>query len=84
MIDGGSNQEELYYMGKPCLILRESTERDEGVGHNGIMFNGDLSIIERFALNYKKYKQKKPFIEESPSKIICDNLIKMVSEVKEV
>ena len=30
--DGGSNQEELYYMQKPCLILRKVTERKEGIG----------------------------------------------------
>ena len=32
--DGGSNQEELYYMGKPTLILRKKTERNEGIGIN--------------------------------------------------
>ncbi|MGZ6479051.1 MAG: UDP-N-acetylglucosamine 2-epimerase, partial [Bdellovibrionales bacterium] len=29
--DGGSNQEECSYLGKPCLLLRESTERREGL-----------------------------------------------------
>lgn len=70
--DGGSNQEELFYMGKPCLIMRKSTERDEGVGHNGIMFDGDYETIEKFVLNYKRYIKDKPYIETSPSKIIVD------------
>ncbi|HHX81694.1 MAG TPA: hypothetical protein GX696_01765 [Pseudomonadaceae bacterium] len=30
--DGGSNQEECFYLGKPCLLMRKATERDEGVG----------------------------------------------------
>ena len=30
--DGGSNQEEAYHMGLPCLLLRSKTERMEGLG----------------------------------------------------
>src|SRR5690606_9821901 len=30
--DGGGNQEELYHMGKPTLIFRNETERQEGLG----------------------------------------------------
>ncbi|MCC5860115.1 MAG: UDP-N-acetylglucosamine 2-epimerase [Ectothiorhodospiraceae bacterium] len=29
--DGGSNQEELYYLGVPTLLMREKTERQEGM-----------------------------------------------------
>lgn len=32
MTDGGGNQEELFHLGKPTLILRDSTERQEGIG----------------------------------------------------
>ena len=35
--DGGSNQEECFYLGKPCLILRETTERVEGLGENAVL-----------------------------------------------
>ena len=35
--DGGSNQEEMYYMGKPCLVLRNNTERIEGLKKNVIL-----------------------------------------------
>ena len=38
--DGGSNQEELYYMGKPCFILRNVTERTEGLGKNAVLLGG--------------------------------------------
>ncbi len=30
--DGGSNQEELYYLGIPTLLMRKATERIEGIG----------------------------------------------------
>ena len=74
--DGGSNQEELYYMGKPCLIMRKSTERDEGIGQNGIMFNGDINAIDRFAKSYHEMSKGEPYIETSPSRIIVDYLEK--------
>ncbi len=32
--DGGSNQEESCYLGKPYLVLRKETERQEGLGEN--------------------------------------------------
>ena len=46
--DGGSNQEELFYMNKPCLIMRKTTERREGLGINARLFNGEVSDIGRF------------------------------------
>ncbi|MHA1439881.1 MAG: UDP-N-acetylglucosamine 2-epimerase [Promethearchaeota archaeon] len=36
--DGGSNQEESYYLGKPCLVMRKTTERKEGLDKN-VVFN---------------------------------------------
>ncbi len=56
MTDGGSNQEELHYMGKPCLILRTSTERSEGIGSNAVMYQGDIKNIELF---YRTYQEKR-------------------------
>ena len=34
--DGGSIQEECAYLGKPCLIIRNRTEREDGIGENAI------------------------------------------------
>jgi UDP-N-acetylglucosamine 2-epimerase (non-hydrolysing) len=72
--DGGSNQEELHYMGKPCLIMRKTTERKDGIGSNAIMYGGDVNIILKFAKNYNKYERESIVGEYSPSKIISDNL----------
>ena len=72
--DGGSNQEELYYMGKPCLILRKRTERDEGLGKNAVMFEQDIAAIERFASLYEEKRLVPPNVRISPTKIIVDVL----------
>lgn len=74
--DGGSNQEELYYMGKPCLIMRKTTERQEGIGENAVMYTGKIDDIKSFAKNYKSYQRECLLEKCQPSKIICDVLCK--------
>lgn len=71
--DGGSNQEELYYLGKPAVILRKYTERKEGLGKNILLCDHDFDKIRQFINNYQNYK--KDIVEsENPSKIIVDYL----------
>lgn len=72
--DGGSNQEELYYMGKPCLIMRKTTERSEGIGKNAILFGGEIGAIDLFASSYKSMEQNAVVAELPPSSIIVDEL----------
>lgn len=75
--DGGSNQEEAFYLGKPCLVLRNVTERIEGLGKNALLANDDTEVIKKFIKNYKRFKIKKLNKKVSPSKIIVDNLVKL-------
>ena len=72
--DGGSNQEETAYMGKPCLLLKYHTGRPEGIGENAVMSYFDEKICLDFAKNYKE--KERPFLnaKESPSKIIVEFL----------
>lgn len=77
--DGGSNQEESYYLGKPCLILREHTERIEGLGENVVMSMNNLDKIKHFIHNYKNYVRPIVVPNVSPSKIIVDYLLKVDS-----
>ncbi len=72
--DGGSNQEELYYMGKPCMIIRKTTERSEGIGKNAVMFDGNINSISSFASEFQKYKIQIEEHKESPAKIISSYL----------
>lgn len=72
--DGGSNQEELYYMGKPCLIMRKTTERSEGISKNAVLFGGDINSIASFAYKFTQYVIPGEERKESPSIIISDYL----------
>ncbi len=73
--DGGSNQEESYYMGKPCLLLRKKTERIEGLGENALLSMCDMDTIGAFLDDPSKYSRKKITPTEKPSAIIAEHLI---------
>jgi UDP-N-acetylglucosamine 2-epimerase (non-hydrolysing) len=68
--DGGSNQEECYYFGKPTLLLRNVTERIEGLGENVIISKNEEQIIRDFILNYKKHAREPIIGMFSPSEVI--------------
>lgn len=72
--DGGSNQEELSYLGKPTLLFRKATERTEGIGENIILSELNRSLISNFANTYKKYRKPRINLSHSPSQIIVDFL----------
>ncbi len=72
--DGGSNQEECSYLGKPCLLLRQKTERLEGINRNVCLSEMDDSIIDNFLKNYKAFKAPMNKKEVSPSGIIVDEI----------
>lgn len=78
MTDGGSNQEELHYMGKPCLILRKNTERFEGLGSNAEMYNGSVEHLIEFAATYQNKIGEKKAEKISPSEMIVDTLMKYI------
>ncbi len=73
--DGGSNQEEAYYMGKPCLILRTHTERIEGLNENVLLSKKDESVINSFFNDPSKYSRKPKFDVSYPSKLVVSNLV---------
>ncbi|MCM8801402.1 MAG: UDP-N-acetylglucosamine 2-epimerase [Candidatus Omnitrophica bacterium] len=56
--DGGSIQEEAYYLGKPCLLLRRYTERNEGLNENVILSNFNYKIAQDFIDNFKNFIHK--------------------------
>lgn len=73
--DGGSNQEELFYMNKPCLIMRKTTERYEGIGKNARLFNGKASDIRTFVESFETQKASGGGQKGYPSSIIVDTLM---------
>lgn len=50
LTDGGSIQEEASYLHKPCLILRERTERDDGLGSNARLSSWDITADKKHLL----------------------------------
>jgi|MTBAKSStandDraft_2_1061841.scaffolds.fasta_scaffold30804_3 UDP-N-acetylglucosamine 2-epimerase (non-hydrolysing) len=72
--DGGSLQEESMYIGIPCLLLRKTTERKEGLGENVLLSKFDESLIKNFLHNYIKYRKKPLKMNYSPSNIIIESI----------
>ena len=76
--DGGSNQEELYYMGKPTLIVRSSTERLEGIGENALMYEDNFAKIDAFVEDYEQYNRNRILPIVPPTDIIAQTLVDRV------
>ena len=72
--DGGSNQEECFYIGKPCVIMRSGTERREGLGKNAVICSYDIDTIEEVLNNLPKYRHSPIELHPSPSEIIVSNI----------
>ena len=72
--DGGSNQEECFYLGKPCLLLRKKTERQEGLDANVVISEYNIDILKYFLKFYEQYKN--PYLDDniSPSNIIVEKI----------
>ncbi|MCR4284912.1 MAG: UDP-N-acetylglucosamine 2-epimerase [archaeon] len=80
--DGGSMQEESLIFGKPCVLLRKSTERPEGLETN-FQFLSKLDVPkakekigEYLSKDFKIKKYKNPYGEKGLSKKIVDFLVK--------
>lgn len=74
MTDGGGNQQETYFLGKPCIILRNVTEGSEGLGTTTVLSKLDPAVIGDFINNYSKYARPTIVPERRPSQIIVDYL----------
>jgi len=72
--DGGSNQQECHYVGKPCLVLREITESIEGIGASCVLAKFNPEIIQDFLANYKTYMRPTAFPVKRPTDIIFESL----------
>ncbi|OQX48816.1 MAG: hypothetical protein C3L25_11955 [Candidatus Sedimenticola endophacoides] len=71
--DGGSNQEECFYLGIPVLLMRNASERTEGLGENCILSHYDEAIVHEFLENYEKHRIGKRTYSISPSEIVIDS-----------
>jgi UDP-N-acetylglucosamine 2-epimerase (non-hydrolysing) len=65
--DGGSNQEELSYLGVPTLLFRDETERQEGLGENVVVSRFDKTLINIFVDNPSQYRREPLISHAKPS-----------------
>lgn len=72
--DGGSNQEECSYLGKPLLLLRKATERTEGLSRNCVLSMYDLNIVQNFLDEMESYEASSESLALSPSRVIVESL----------
>ena len=77
--DGGSNQEECYYLGHPCLLLRATTERVEGLGLNSRISRFREETILDFAAHYTDYRRSPLDPPVNPSALVYRYLREYVS-----
>lgn len=75
--DGGSNQEELSYLGVPTLLFRNETERREGLGQNAVISKFDKKTINDFIKLPSLYRISKPNLDALPSKKIIQTIVKL-------
>lgn len=79
--DGGSNQEELSYLGKPTLLMRQATERQEGLGRNVVLSGFDRSRVVEFLDGLPKSGViENSIAHNSPSRVIADALADFAKE----
>lgn len=71
--DGGSNQEELSYLGIPTILMRAATERPEGLRGNVCLADYDAAAIEAF-LDATPRSAPRAMQAPGPSDAIADDL----------
>ena len=73
--DGGSIQEECAYLGKPCLLYRKRTERNDGLGENVCLSGLNPETLRAFVREYPRYRRPPAAIENRPSDAVIDFLL---------
>jgi len=79
LTDGGSIQEESFYLRKPCLILRNRTERNEGIGKNAILSTWNPS---QDASHLHSAEQEQPHETNSPDLSASRTILNALQEFR--
>ncbi len=77
LTDGGSNQQECFHLGKPCLILRDHTESIEGIGSCCVLSKFSDEIIDSFLDNPQIFK----LINSKEKKSATDYLFEAIPKI---
>lgn len=75
--DGGSNQEECSYLGKPIILFRSATERFEGIGDNCLVSEYSEEKVIGFVSSLEFYEKEINDVKVSPSDVVVDSLSRL-------
>ncbi len=78
--DGGSIQEECYFLGKKTIIWRNATERRYALNRNMFLSNLDVSDSLKFIHDSNLISNEKYKLDVSPSQEIVGYLIELFSK----
>ncbi|GBE07676.1 UDP-N-acetylglucosamine 2-epimerase [bacterium BMS3Bbin11] len=73
--DGGSNQEECYYLGKPIILLRKVTERYDGLGENCLLSEYNIERIKEFISTIDDHQFSFKELDVKPSEKIIESCL---------
>ncbi len=76
--DGGSIQEESYFLNVPCLIMRTKTERIEGLGQNAVLAGFDEEKIDHFLQTFIALRRTETADDLHPARKIVAHLLQVI------
>lgn len=76
--DGGSVQEECAYLGKPCLIWRETTERPDGLSENALLSERNPHKAGEFFTRLETYRRPPRPLTTRPSEEVAQWLMEQM------
>ena len=85
--DGGSNQEELAYLGVPTVLFRDRSERPDGLGENIVLRSGIRLPLTEFVASGAIDALRRPSRVDDPvqpSQISVDALLKWSGPVAKI
>ena len=77
LTDGGSIQEECAYLNKPCLVLRKTTERPDGIGANARLWGFDADVAGEFLAGSREAMPTAVDELPRPSARIVDEIVNL-------
>lgn len=81
--DGGSNQEELSYLGVPTVLLRERSERPDGLSENVVLRGDGITTLAKFVTSGELdglRRQSRINSSAQPSQITVDTLLALAKQ----
>jgi UDP-N-acetylglucosamine 2-epimerase (non-hydrolysing) len=73
--DSGGSQEECGYLGHPCVVHRDRSERSVGFDGSVLLTGADIAELRRFLVDPTSWRTEPQGQRESPSALCVDQLV---------